>query len=140
MMTAQLQAILDRAIWLAQVRRQEQASVEHLLLALLDDPDASRALLACQVNLRWLRDELLKHIDKRLADGSPTATAPGPAFQRVVQRAAILAQSEGRSTLGGADVLAALFAERDAHAVHMLQQQGLSREAVLQANVRGERV
>src|SRR5215813_4758030 len=105
MMTTQIQAILDRAIWLAQVRRQAQANVEHLLLALLGDPDASRVLLACQANLRWLRDELLSHVDKQLADGrpeAPAATAPSAAFQRVVQRAAILAQSGGRNTLAGA--------------------------------------
>src|SRR5262249_47972797 len=122
MMTAQIRAILDRAIWLAQVRRQEQASVEHLLLALLDDPDASRALRGCQANLRWLRDELLRHVDKQISEGppeGPPATAPSAGFLRVVQRAAIQVQSEGRSALAGDDVLAALFAERDTQAVRL---------------------
>src|SRR6266850_2391745 len=105
----------------ANERRHEYATLEHLLLALTEDQDAVAVLHACSVDLDRLRREVLSYVDHELAylvathsnDAEPTAS-----FQRVLQRAAIHVQSSGREEVTGANVLVAMFAERESHAVY----------------------
>ncbi len=115
---------------LASERRHEYATLEHLLLGLADDTDAATVLRACGVDLDKLRSDLSEFLDKDLAGlatdraGDPKPTA---GFQRVVQRAAIHVQSSGRDEVTGANVLVALFSERESHAVYFLQLQDMTR-------------
>lgn len=131
MLSRNLERSLHRALALANQRRHEYATLEHLLLALADDADAVAVLRACGVDIAQLRAELIKHIDIELAnlvvenyndDAKPTA-----AFQRVLQRAVIQVQSAGREEVTGANVLVSLFSERESHAVFFLQTQNMSR-------------
>src|ERR671926_1898256 len=110
-----LEQSLHQALALANERHQEYATLEHLLLALLDDQDAAAVMRACNVDLDVLRRNLVEYIDTELAnlisdgrqDSKPTA-----GFQRVIQRAVIPVQSSGREEVTGANVLVAIFAER----------------------------
>jgi ATP-dependent Clp protease ATP-binding subunit ClpA len=130
MLSRTLEQTLHRALSLAGERRHEYATLEHLLLALADDPDAATVLRACGVDLDKLRADLVEFLDKDLAglvsdrhvDPKPTA-----GFQRVVQRAAIHVQSSGRDEVTGANVLVALFSERESHAVYFLSLQDMTR-------------
>src|SRR6202008_1282780 len=114
----------------ANERRHEYATLEHLLLALTEDQDAIAVLRACSVDLDRLRREVLTYVNKELTnlvanhseDAKPTAS-----FQRVLQRAAIHVQSSGREEVTGANVLVAMFAERESHAVYFLQEQDMTR-------------
>ena len=121
---------LHRALSLASERRHGYATLEHLLLGLTDDTDAATVLRACGVDLDKLRTDLTEFLDKDLAGlatdrpGDPKPTA---GFQRVVQRAAIHVQSSGRDEVTGANVLVALFSERESHAVYFLQTQDMTR-------------
>src|ERR1700760_897092 len=121
---------LHRALSLASERRHEYATLEHLLLGLAEDTDAATVLKACGVDLDKLRTDLTEFPDKDLAGlatdrpGDPKPTA---GFQRVVQRAAIHVQSSGRDEVTGANVLVALFSERESHAVYFLQLQDMTR-------------
>ncbi|HKU93698.1 MAG TPA: Clp protease N-terminal domain-containing protein, partial [Vineibacter sp.] len=130
MLSKNLEQSLHRALRLANERRHEYATLEHLLLSLLDDADATAVLKACGVDIERLRRELARYVDNELAGlvtdsvGDPQPTA---GFQRVVQRAAIHVQSSGREEVTGANVLVAIFSERESHAVYFLQQQGMSR-------------
>src|ERR687894_1598293 len=130
MLSRNLEQTLHRALGLANERRHEYATLEHLLLALTDDGDATNVLRACGVDLEKLKRDLTEFLDKDLAGlvteraGDPKPTA---GFQRVVQRAAIHVQSSGRDEVTGANVLVALFSERESHAVYFLQQQDMSR-------------
>ncbi len=130
MLSKNLEQSLHRALRLANERRHEYATLEHLLLSLLDDADAAAVLKACGVDLERLRKDLGRYVDNELAGlvtdsvGDPQPTA---GFQRVVQRAAIHVQSSGREEVTGANVLVAIFSERESHAVYFLQQQGMSR-------------
>ncbi|MBV8702597.1 MAG: ATP-dependent Clp protease ATP-binding subunit ClpA, partial [Acetobacteraceae bacterium] len=130
MLSRNLEQTLHRALSLASDRRHEYATLEHLLLGLADDTDASTVLRACGVDLDKLRADLAEFLDKDLAGlatdraGDPKPTA---GFQRVVQRAAIHVQSSGRDEVTGANVLVALFSERESYAVYFLQQQDMSR-------------
>ncbi|HEX4079014.1 MAG TPA: ATP-dependent Clp protease ATP-binding subunit ClpA [Rhizomicrobium sp.] len=125
-----LEQVLHRAIKLASDRRHEYATLEHLLLALLDDSDAAQVMKACNVDLDALRRSLLKYIDHELLtlviengeDAKPTT-----GFQRVVQRAVLHVQNSGRDEVTGANVLVALFTERESHAVYFLQEQNMTR-------------
>jgi ATP-dependent Clp protease ATP-binding subunit ClpA len=125
-----LEQTLHRALSLASERRHEYATLEHLLLGLTDDTDAATVLRACGVDLDKLRSDLSEFLDKDLAGlatdraGDPKPTA---GFQRVVQRAAIHVQSSGRDEVTGANVLVALFSERESHAVYFLQLQDMTR-------------
>ncbi len=125
-----LEQALHRAIRLASERRHEYATLEHLLLALVDDTDAAQVMRACNVDLDALRAGLTKYVDEDLAtlsidDGEDAKPTTG--FQRVVQRAVLHVQNSGRDEVTGANVLVALFSERESHAVYFLQEQNMSR-------------
>jgi ATP-dependent Clp protease ATP-binding subunit ClpA len=130
MLSRNLEQTLHRALALAAERRHEYATLEHLLLALTEDADAATVLRACGLDLEKLRADLCEFLDKDLAGlatdrpGDPKPTA---GFQRVVQRAAIHVQSSGRDEVTGANVLVALFSERESHAVYFLQMQDMTR-------------
>src|SRR6201994_447557 len=121
---------LHRALSLASERRHEYATLEHLLLGLAEDTDAATVLKACGVDLDKLRTDLTEFLDKDLsglATDRPGDPKPTAGFQRVVQRAAIHVQSSGRDEVTGANVLVALFSERESHAVYFLQLQDMTR-------------
>ena len=130
MLSRTLEKTLRRALALANARQHEYATLEHLLMALTEDQDAVAVLKACSVELERLRMTLTDFLDHELSglvvdgvvDAKPTA-----GFQRVIQRAAIHVQSSGRTEVTGANVLVALFSERESHAVYFLQEQGMSR-------------
>ena len=130
MLSRNLEQTLHRALSLASERKHEYATLEHLLLGLTEDTDAATVLRACGVDLDKLRTDLTEFLDKDLAGlatdrpGDPKPTA---GFQRVVQRAAIHVQSSGRDEVTGANVLVALFSERESHAVYFLQLQDMTR-------------
>ncbi len=125
-----LEETLHRAVAYANERRHEYATLEHLLLALIDDPDASVVMSACNVDLAALKVALTLYVDNDLAalttpdgdDAKPTA-----GFQRVIQRAVIHVQSSGREEVSGANVLVAIFSERESHAAYFLQEQDMTR-------------
>ena len=130
MLSANLEQSLHRALAHANERQHEYATLEHLLLALVEDQDAIAVLRACGVDPDALAEGLEDYLDNEaqglivdgLADAKPTA-----GFQRVLQRAAMHVQSAGRSEVTGANVLVAMFTERESHAVYFLQQQEMSR-------------
>ena len=130
MLSHNLEQTLHRALAFANERRHEFGTLEHLLLALIEDQDAVAVLRACGVELGKLRQGLTDYIDNelsglmtnRLEDAKPTA-----GFQRVLQRAAIHVQSSGREEVTGANVLVAMFSERESHAVFYMQQQDMTR-------------
>lgn len=121
---------LHRALALANERNHEYATLEHLLLALLDDQDSAAVMRACNVDLDALRHQLIQYIDNDLSslivDGDDDAK-PTAGFQRVIQRAVIHVQSSGREEVTGANVLVAMFAERESHAAYFLQEQEMTR-------------
>ena len=130
MLSRNLEQTLHRALSLASERRHEYATLEHLLLGLVDDTDAATVLRACGVDLDKLRTDLTEFLDKDLsglATDRPGDPKPTAGFQRVVQRAAIHVQSSGRDEVTGANVLVALFSERESHAVYFLQTQDMTR-------------
>ncbi|NNU79509.1 ATP-dependent Clp protease ATP-binding subunit ClpA [Halovulum dunhuangense] len=126
-----LETAIHNALGLANERRHELATLEHLLLALIDEPDAARVMKACSVNLDELRQTLTKFLDEELdslvSDIDGSEAAPTTGFQRVIQRAAIHVQSSGRQEVTGANVLVAIFAERESHAAYFLQEQDMTR-------------
>jgi ATP-dependent Clp protease ATP-binding subunit ClpA len=130
MLSPALEKTLHRALDAANERSHEFATLEHLLLALLDDKDAREVMEACGVETEGLRGEVRSYLDRELANlvmPSPQDPKPTSAFQRVIQRAVIHVQSSGRSEVTGANVLVALFSERESHAVYFLQEQDLTR-------------
>ncbi|MFK7877700.1 MAG: ATP-dependent Clp protease ATP-binding subunit ClpA [Paracoccaceae bacterium] len=126
-----LEQAIHSALALANARRHEFATLEHLLLALVDEPDALKVMKACSVDTEELRQTLVEFVDEDLAnlvteiDGSEAV--PTAAFQRVIQRAAIHVQSSGRTEVTGANVLVAIFAERESNAAYFLQEQDMTR-------------
>jgi ATP-dependent Clp protease ATP-binding subunit ClpA len=125
-----LEKTLRRALSLANERHHEYATLEHLLLALIDDVDAAAVLRACGVDLDALRKTVVQYLDTELenlvVDSQEEAKATN-GFQRVVQRAAFHVQSSGREEVTGANVLVAIFAERETHAAYFLQEQDMTR-------------
>ncbi len=125
-----LEKTLHSALANAAERSHEYATLEHLLLALIDDPDAAQVMVACGVDLADLTEVVKQYLDqeyqslKTAEKGDPAPTA---GFQRVIQRAILHVQSSGKDTVTGANVLVALFSERDSYAVYFLQQQDMSR-------------
>src|SRR5579871_3246996 len=125
-----LEKTLHAALSHASERSHEYATLEHLLLALIDDPDAAQVMTACGVDLGDLGDVVRQYLDQEYQSlktqdkGDPAPTA---GFQRVIQRAILHVQSSGKDTVTGANVLVALFSERDSYAVYFLQQQDMSR-------------
>ena len=130
MLSPNLEQTLHHALALANSRNHEYATLEHLMLALTEDQDAMALFRACGVDLDALREEIEDYLDNELqalvvdglVDAKPTA-----GFQRVLQRAAVHVQSSGRGEVTGANLLVAMFSERDSHAVYFLQQQDMSR-------------
>ena len=121
---------LHRAIAIATERSHELATLEHLLLALTTDQDAAAVMRACNVDLELLRRNLFEFIENDLSNLKTDVdeqAKPTASFQRVIQRAVIHVQSSGREEVTGANVLVALFAERESHAAHFLQQQDMTR-------------
>ena len=130
MLSRNLEQTLHRALALATERNHEYATLEHLLLSLTDDQDAIAVLRACGVDLEQLQHDLTDFIDNELTDiGRSRGNEPKPTagFQRVVQRAVIHVQSSGREEVTGANVLVALFSERESHAVYFLQLHDMTR-------------
>jgi len=125
-----LEKALHQAMNLARERNHEFATLEHLLLALTDDRETIAVLNGCDVDIDALKSDLEDFINEELdslivsggQDARPTA-----AFQRVIQRAVIHVQSSGREEVTGANVLVAIFAERESHAAYFLEQQDMSR-------------
>jgi hypothetical protein len=126
-----LQATLARSTAFAAERKHGYNTLEHLLLALTDDPDAAAVMTACDVDLTTLRATLVGYIDaelKRLADmGDVEHPAPTAGFHRVLQRSTIHVQSAGRHEVTGANILVAIFSERESHACAFLLQLGMNR-------------
>ena len=126
-----LENAIHSALALANSRSHEFATLEHLLLSLLDEPDAEKVLNACDVDLGELRSNLVEFIDNDLsnliAEVEGSEAVPTAAFQRVIQRAAIHVQSSGRKEVTGANVLVAIFAERESNAAYFLQEQDMTR-------------
>ncbi|WP_293677768.1 ATP-dependent Clp protease ATP-binding subunit ClpA [uncultured Phenylobacterium sp.] len=126
----QLEESLHRAVAYANQRKHEYATLEHLLLSLIDDEEAAGVMRACDVELPALRTTLTNYVDNELRslvvddgeDAKPTA-----GFQRVIQRAVIHVQSSGREEVTGANVLVAIFSERESHAAYFLQEQDMTR-------------
>jgi ATP-dependent Clp protease ATP-binding subunit ClpA len=125
-----LEQSLHRALALANERHHEYATLEHLLLALVDDQDAAAVMRACNVDIDKLRRNLVTYVESELenlvTDGSEDSK-PTAGFQRVIQRAVIHVQSSGREEVTGANVLVAIFAERESHAAYFLQEQEMTR-------------
>jgi ATP-dependent Clp protease ATP-binding subunit ClpA len=125
-----LEESLHRAVAFANQRKHEYATLEHLLLSLIDDEDAAGVMRACDVDLAALKTTLNNYVDNELRslvvddgeDAKPTA-----GFQRVIQRAVIHVQSSGREEVTGANVLVAIFSERESHAAYFLQEQDMTR-------------
>ncbi|PSL17685.1 ATP-dependent Clp protease ATP-binding subunit ClpA [Shimia abyssi] len=126
-----LEHAIHAALAQANQRKHEFATLEHLLLSLLDEPDALRVMQACSVNVDELRETLVEFIDDDLSnlvtDIEGSEAVPTAAFQRVIQRAAIHVQSSGRTEVTGANVLVAIFAERESNAAYFLQEQDMTR-------------
>ncbi len=133
--THTLEQAIHAALAIANEHRHELATLEHLLLALTEEPDALRVMRACDMEIEALRQMLIDYIEDDLStlvteiEGSEAV--PTAAFQRVIQRAAIHVQSSGRSEVTGANVLVAIFAERESHAAYFLQELGVTRYDVV---------
>ena len=129
--STELESTLHRAFASARKRKHEYTTLEHLLLALIDDADASAAMRACNVDLGALKDGLTSYVDnelKKLELGDGSGSKPTAAFQRVTQRTWLHVQGAGRHTVTGAQVLLAIFAERESPAAWLLGQQGVTRQ------------
>ncbi len=126
-----LETAIHTSLALAAARKHELATLEHLLLALLDEPEAANVMKACSVDLKILRKNLSQYLDEELSslvsETKEFDSTPTTAFQRVIQRAAIHVQSSGRSEVTGANVLVAIFAERESNAAYFLQEQEMTR-------------
>ena len=125
-----LESTLHNALAEASRRRHEYATLEHLLLALIGDTHASVVMKACGVDLDELSAQVTRYLDTELGSlkaDSSVDPSPTAGFQRVVQRAILHVQSSGREEVTGANVLVALFSERESHAVYFLQQQDMTR-------------
>jgi ATP-dependent Clp protease ATP-binding subunit ClpA len=125
-----LESTLHRALEAASSRRHEYATLEHLLLALVDDEHASKVMSSCGVDLGELKTTVAHYLDTELQAlrvDQQTDPSPTSGFQRVVQRAILHVQSSGRDEVTGGNVLVALFSERESYAVYFLQQQDMSR-------------
>ncbi|MCT6854970.1 MAG: ATP-dependent Clp protease ATP-binding subunit ClpA [Bombella apis] len=137
MLSTTLEQTLQRALIIAGQNQHEFITLEHLLLALCDDPDAEIIFLACQTDITHLRQALERFLlsEQRAVIRPDLEDAPQPttAFQRVIQRAAVYIQSSGYSTMTGGHILIAMFAEKESHAIFFLQQQGLTRLDAIRA-------
>jgi len=125
-----LEETLHRAVAYANQRRHEYATLEHLLLSLIDDQEAAGVMRACDVDLAQLKKNLINYLDtelKSLVVENGEEAKPTAGFQRAIQRAVIHVQSSGREEVTGANVLVAIFSERESHAAYFLQEQDMTR-------------
>ena len=130
MIAQELEVSLHMAFMDARQKRHELITVEHLLLAMLDNPSASEVLNSCGANLDKLREDIVGHIEEhtpKVSGKDDVDTQPTLGFQRVIQRAMLHVQSSGKKEVTGANVLVAIFGEKDSHAVYFLHQQGIAR-------------
>jgi len=130
MIAQELEVSLHMAFMEARQKRHEFITVEHLLLAMLDNPSAAEVLRACAANMEDLRKKLADFVERhtpRVPGEADVDTQPTLGFQRVIQRAILHVQSSGKKEVTGANVLVAIFGEKDSHALHFLTQQGLTR-------------
>lgn len=130
MLSPNLEETIHRSMDYATQRRHEFATLEHLMLGLCEDPDAVHVLRACDVETDRLSSDLIGHIDEELdylVCDYPVDPRPSDSFTRALQRAAIHVQSTSRDKVTGANVLVAIFSERESHAVYFLQEQGMTR-------------
>ncbi len=129
MIAQELEVSLHMAFMEARQKRHEFITVEHLLLALLDNPSASEVLKACVVDIEDLRKTLAEFVAEHtpVVNGDNVDTQPTLGFQRVIQRAILHVQSSGKKEVTGANVLVAIFGEKDSHAVYFLHQRGVNR-------------
>jgi ATP-dependent Clp protease ATP-binding subunit ClpA len=130
MIAQELEVSLHMAFMDARQKRHELITVEHLLLAMLDNPSASEVLKSCGANLDKLREDVVGHIEEhtpKVGGKDDVDTQPTLGFQRVIQRAMLHVQSSGKKEVTGANVLVAIFGEKDSHAVYFLHQQGIAR-------------
>jgi ATP-dependent Clp protease ATP-binding subunit ClpA len=130
MIAQELEVSLHMAFVESRQKRHEFITVEHLLLALLDNPSAAEVLIACAIDIEDLRVLLQDHINRHtpiVAGNGEVDTQPTLGFQRVIQRAILHVQSSGKKEVTGANVLVAIFGEKDSHAVYFLQQKGITR-------------
>jgi hypothetical protein len=125
--SAELGATLHRAITSATQRSHKHTTLEHLLLALMDDNDASAVMRACNVDLDAMKKQLADHLDNELNRQASDEARPTAGFQRVIQRAALHVQASGRQSVTGAQVLVAIFSEPESHAAHLLEAQAMTR-------------
>ncbi|HEX4492786.1 MAG TPA: ATP-dependent Clp protease ATP-binding subunit ClpA [Acidimicrobiia bacterium] len=134
MLSPELQATLQRAVDDVRERRHEYITLEHLLLAMLDDPSGRDIVIKCGGDIEALRGELERFLDEEveeLPDGEESAPDQTIAFQRVLQRAVVHVQSAGRQQMTTGNVLASMFREKDSHAVYLLEKQGVTRFDVI---------
>ncbi|MDO9466361.1 MAG: AAA family ATPase, partial [Thiobacillus sp.] len=130
MIAQELEVTLHMAFMDARQKRHEFISVEHLLMAMLDNPSAMEVLRACGANIESMREQLGAFIEEhtpKLGGEGEVDTQPTLGFQRVIQRAILHVQSSGKKEVTGANVLVAVFGEKDSHAVYFLTQQGVTR-------------
>ncbi len=130
MLDKELEQTLNDAFKRAREQRHEFMTVEHLLLALLDNTSASEVLRSCGANLNTLHNELIKFIGENsplLDDDDERETQPTLGFQRVLQRAVFHVQSSGKKEVNGANVLVAIFGERESHAAYFLSRENIAR-------------
>ena len=130
MIAQELEVSLHMAFMDARQKRHELITVEHLLLAMIDNPTAAQVLRACGANLEVLRRELTQYIEEHtptITGSDEVDTQPTLGFQRVIQRAILHVQSSGKKEVTGANVLVAIFGEKDSHAVFFMHQQGITR-------------
>ena len=130
MLSKELEETLNRAFENAREKKHEFMTVEHLLLALLDNASAARVLTACGGEIRALKRQLANFISDSapiIESGESKDTQPTIGFQRVLQRAVFHVQSSGKKEVSGANVLVAIFSERESHAVFLLNQQNIAR-------------
>jgi ATP-dependent Clp protease ATP-binding subunit ClpA len=130
MIAQELEVSLHMAFMDARQKRHELITVEHLLLAMIDNPTAAEVLRACGAKLDTLRNELTQYIEEHtpmVSGEEDVDTQPTLGFQRVIQRAMLHVQSSGKKEVTGANVLVAIFGEKDSHAVFFLHQQGITR-------------
>src|SRR5207302_1908071 len=130
MIAQELEVSLHMAFVEARQKRHEFITVEHLLLALLDNPSAAEVLRACSADMDALRKELVEFVNEHtptVTGAEEIDTQPTLGFQRVIQRAILHVQSSGKKEVTGANVLVAIYGEKDSHAVYFLQRRNVTR-------------
>jgi hypothetical protein len=139
-LSAELESTLQRALAYANQRKHEYTTLEHLLLALIEDVTASGVMKVCEVDLGALKEKLVSYIDeelKTLVTDDGRKSRPTPAFQRVVQRAILHVEDLGRHTVTGGDILVAMFAETESPAVWLLGEQQMTQQDAKNFILRG---